>query len=197
MLSVARALADRWNSDALPPLFGLPFAVKDNIAAAGVPTTAGCGARTEVAEENAPLVELLIAAGGLLIGTTNLDQFATGLTETRSPFGMPVCPVDATRISGGSSSGSAVTVATGLVTFAIGTDTAGSGRVPASFTATVGVKPTRGRVSSRGVVPACRSLDCPSVYALNVTDAAQVLAVLDHYVSLDPIRGTCRVSLPH
>lgn len=179
-------LAARWDGAELPPLFGLPFAVKDNIAVGGVPTTAGCPARTEVAEENAPLVDLLVQAGALLIGTTNLDQFATGLTGTRSPFGTPVCPADPTRIAGGSSSGSAVAVATGLVTFAIGTDTAGSGRVPASFTATVGVKPTRGRVSTRGLVPACRSLDCPSVFALNVSDATAVLGVLDHHDSADP-----------
>lgn len=110
--SAAAALADRWEGVELPPLFGVPFAVKDNIAVAGVPTTAGCPARTGVAEENAPLVDLLVAAGALLIGTTNLDQFATGLTGTRSPFGIPVCPVDPTRVAGGSSSGSAVAVAT-------------------------------------------------------------------------------------
>ena len=194
--SAAAALADRWEGVELPPLFGVPFAVKDNIAVAGVPTTAGCPARTGVAEENAPLVDLLVAAGALLIGTTNLDQFATGLTGTRSPFGIPVCPFDPTRVAGGSSSGSAVAVATGLVSFAVGTDTAGSGRVPASFTATVGVKPSRGRVSTRGLVPACRSLDCPSVFALNVSDCAEVLAVLDHRDPADPYSRRLP-SVPH
>ena len=183
--SAATALAERPGATNLP-LYGLPFAVKDNIAVAGVATTAGCPAFGVVAEQDALLVQRLLEAGALLVGTTNLDQFATGLSGTRSPYGTPVCPDDPTRISGGSSSGSAVAVATGLVSFAIGTDTAGSGRVPASFTGTVGLKPTPGRISSRGLVPACRSLDCPSVFALTVADAAAVLAVVDGFDPDDP-----------
>lgn len=168
------------------PLYGLPFAVKDNIAVTGVATTAGCPTFGPVAEQDAALVQRLRQAGALLIGTTNLDQFATGLSGTRSPHGTPVCPDDPTRIPGGSSSGSAVAVAVGLVSFAIGTDTAGSGRVPASFTGTVGLKPTPGRVSTRGMVPACRSLDCPSIFAATVADAAAVLTVLDCFDPQDP-----------
>ncbi len=183
--AAALELADRPAAGDLP-LYGLPFAVKDNIAVASVPTTAGCPAFGVVAQQHAAVVERLLDAGALLVGTTNLDQFATGLSGARSPYGTPVCPDDPTRVSGGSSSGSAVAVAAGLVTFAIGTDTAGSGRVPASFTGTVGLKPTPGRVSTRGLVPACASLDCPSVFALDVADAAAVLAVLDGFDPEDP-----------
>ncbi len=185
-LAAAAALEERWAGRPLPPLFGLPFAVKDNVDVAGLPTTAACPAFARVAGSSAPLVDLLVEAGALLVGKTNLDQFATGLTGTRSPYGTPVSPADPHRVPGGSSSGSAVAVAAGLVTFAVGTDTAGSGRVPASFTGTVGVKPSRGLVSTRGVVPACRSLDCPSVFALSVADAAAVLAVLARHDPDDP-----------
>src|SRR5204863_3267157 len=127
---------------------------------------------------HAPVVARLLAAGALCVGKTNLDQFATGLVGTRSPYGVPRNPFDPRYIAGGSSSGSGVAVAAGLVSFALGTDTAGSGRVPAAFNNIVGLKPTRGLVSARGVVPACRSLDCVSAFALTVPDAAAVLEVI-------------------
>src|SRR4051794_33656826 len=160
------------------PLFGIPFAVKDNIDIAGMPTTAACPAFAYTPSETAPVVLQLLSAGAVLVGKTNLDQFAAGLVGTRSPYGAPRNPFDARYIPGGSSSGSAVAVAAGLVSFALGTDTAGSGRVPAAFNNIVGLKPTRGLVSARGVVPACRSLDCVSVFALTVPDAAAVLEVI-------------------
>lgn len=159
------------------PLFGVPFAVKDNIDVAGLPTTAACPGFSYVATRSAPVVDVLIGAGAILIGKTNLDQFATGLVGTRSPYGVPRNPFDARYIPGGSSSGSAVAVASGLVSFALGTDTAGSGRVPAGFNNIVGLKPTRGLISARGVVPACRTLDCVSIFALAVADAAAVLKI--------------------
>ena len=185
-LADAEALARRWEGRALPPLYGVPFAVKDNVDVAGLPTTAGCPAFGEAATATAPLVQRLLDAGALLIGKTNLDQFATGLSGARSPYGVVTSPFDGKRISGGSSSGSAVAVSAGLVSFAIGTDTAGSGRVPASFTGTVGVKPSRGLVSTRGVVPACRTLDCPSIFTVSVADGAAVLAVLAGFDPQDP-----------
>lgn len=170
----------------LPALFGLPFGVKDNIDVAGLPTTAGCPEFAYPAVASAPLVERLLAAGAVLIGKTNLDQFATGLSGARSPYGVPASPFDPAWICGGSSSGSAVAVAVDVVSFAIGTDTAGSGRVPAALTGTVGVKPSRGLVSTRGIVPACRSLDCPSVHASTVAEGAAVLAVLAGPDEVDP-----------
>ncbi len=142
-----------------------------------MPTTAACPAFAYTPSETAPVVKLLLAAGAVLIGKTNLDQFATGLVGTRSPYGVPRNPFDALYIPGGSSSGSAVAVAAGLVSFALGTDTAGSGRVPAAFNNIVGLKPTRGLLSTRGVVPACRSLDCVSVFARSAQDACAVLDV--------------------
>lgn len=168
------------------PLYGVPFAVKDNIDAAGLPTTAACPAYSYWPERSAPVVDRLIAAGALLIGKTNLDQFATGLVGTRSPYGVPRNPFDAAMAPGGSSSGSAVAVAAGLAGFSLGTDTAGSGRVPAAFNNLVGLKPTRGLLSTRGVVPACRSLDCVSIFALTVEDALTVLDVASGFDSDDP-----------
>ncbi|GAA1259414.1 allophanate hydrolase [Sphaerisporangium rubeum] len=168
------------------PLHGVPFAVKDNVDVAGMPTTAACPGFAYVPERNAPLVDRLLAAGALLIGKTNLDQFATGLSGTRSPYGACESPLVPGLISGGSSSGSAVAVAAGLVSFAIGTDTAGSGRVPAALTGTVGVKPTRGLVSTLGMVPACASLDCASVFATNVPDGLAVLSVIAGHEPDDP-----------
>jgi allophanate hydrolase len=168
------------------PLFGVPFAVKDNIDIEAEPTTAACAAYAYRAGTSASVVRRLEAAGAVWVAKTNLDQFATGLVGTRSPYGRPASVADATRISGGSSSGSAVLVARGDVPFALGTDTAGSGRVPAGFNGLVGFKPTPGRVSSAGLVPACRSLDCMSVFAHGVDDAAEVLALIEGADPLDP-----------
>jgi allophanate hydrolase len=178
------------------PLFGIPFAVKDNIDVAGVPTSAGCPAFAYTPCENAPVVAALLAAGAVLLGKTNLDQFAIGLVGTRSPYGVPRNPFDARFIPGGSSSGSAVAVAAGLVSFALGTDTAGSGRVPAAFNNIVGLKPTRGTLSARGVVPACRSLDCVSVFALTAEDAALVFKVASCFDPDDPSARTPSAALP-
>jgi allophanate hydrolase len=169
------------------PLFGIPFAVKDNIDVAGMPTTAACPAFAYTPAETASVVTRLVAAGAVLIGKTNLDQFATGLVGTRSPYGVPRNPFDARYIPGGSSSGSAVAVAAGLVSFALGTDTAGSGRVPAAFNNIIGLKPTRGLISTRGVVPACRSLDCLSVFALTAQDASAVFDIAADFDPDDPL----------
>jgi allophanate hydrolase len=156
------------------PLWGIPFAVKDNIDLENVPTTAGCEAYAYIPSKSAAVVRLLVDAGAIPIGKTNLDQFATGLVGTRSPYGAVHNALNPERISGGSSSGSAVAVATGQAAFALGTDTAGSGRVPAALNALVGMKPTCGAWSTAGVVPACESLDCVTVFAHTVEDAAQV-----------------------
>lgn len=170
---------------ALMPLFGVPFAVKDNIDLAGLPTTAACPAYAYQPERSAHVVERLIAAGAVPLGKTNLDQFATGLVGTRSPHGAPRSVFNADYISGGSSSGSAVAVAGGIVSFALGTDTAGSGRVPAAFNNIVGLKPSRGLFSANGVVPACRSLDCVSVFTLTVADAAEIFDVAASFDAAD------------
>ncbi|MFF3614035.1 allophanate hydrolase [Streptomyces sp. NPDC002580] len=160
------------------PLAGRLLAVKGNIDVAGLPTTAGCPAYAYTPGADAPAVARLRAAGALVLGTTNLDQFATGLVGTRSPHGAVRGALDPTRISGGSSSGSAVAVALGIVDLALGTDTAGSGRVPAAFNGVVGLKPTRGLVPTTGVVPACASLDCVTVFARTLPEAEQALAHL-------------------
>lgn len=167
------------------PLFGVPFAVKDNIDIAGLPTTAACPAFAYTPEQTAFAVQRLIDAGAILVGKTNLDQFATGLVGTRSPYGA-VRQVDhPAHVSGGSSSGSAVAVAQGIAAFSLGTDTAGSGRVPAGFNGIVGLKPTLGLVSKRGVVPACRSLDTLSIFAHDVADAWLVLQQMAAFDALD------------
>jgi allophanate hydrolase len=168
------------------PLFGVPFVVKDNIDVAGMPTTAACPAFSFQPVQSATAVARLEAAGALCLAKTNLDQFATGLVGTRSPYGAPSSVFDAELISGGSSAGSAVAVGAGLIPFALGTDTAGSGRIPAMFNHVVGLKPTPGRVSTQGVVPACASLDCVSVFALSVEDAMSVLAVIEGAQADDP-----------
>ncbi len=168
------------------PLYGVPFAVKDNIDVAGVPTTAGCPAYAYMPERSAEVVRRLEAAGAIAVVKTNLDQFATGLVGTRSPYGTPRNPWDRDRVPGGSSSGSAVAVATGAVPFALGTDTAGSGRVPAAFNGIVGAKPTRGWLSTAGVVPAVRTIDCVSVFALSVADAWMVLEAAGGFDPADP-----------
>jgi allophanate hydrolase len=165
------------------PLFGVPFGVKDNIDVAGMPTTAACPAFAYTPERSATVVERLEAAGAVVFGKTNLDQFATGLVGVRSPYGVPRNPFDPRYIPGGSSSGSAVAVARDLVAFALGTDTAGSGRVPAGFTSTIGLKPTFGAISAAGVVPACRSLDCVSIFARSVDDAQRIFAIA---AAIDP-----------
>ena len=186
LLDEARDLKKRFAAGERLPLYGLPFAVKDNIDVAGLPTTAACRAFAYRADKHAPVVARLIAAGALPVGKTNLDQFATGLVGVRSPYGVPRNPFDARFIVGGSSSGSAVSVAAGLVSFALGTDTAGSGRVPAAFNNIVGLKPSRGLLSTSGVVPACRSLDCVSVFAFTVDDATAVADVARGYDADDP-----------
>jgi allophanate hydrolase len=178
------------------PLFGIPFAVKDNIDAAGMPTTAACPAFAYVPEASAPVVRDLLAAGAILVGKTNLDQFATGLVGTRSPYGSARNVFDTDYIPGGSSSGSAVAVAAGLVSFSLGTDTAGSGRVPAAFGNIIGLKPTPGLVSTRGVVPACRSLDCVSIFALTVADAVSILEVAAAFDPAAPFSRPAPVATP-
>ncbi|MFP5361911.1 MAG: allophanate hydrolase [Thermoleophilia bacterium] len=192
------------------PLYGVPFAIKDNIDLAGTPTTAACPAFAYTPARSAFVVERLMAAGAIPIGKTNMDQFATGLTGTRTPYGACTSVADARYVSGGSSSGSAVAVADGTVPFALGTDTAGSGRVPAAFNAIVGVKPSVGLIGVGGVVPACRGLDCVSVMTTDVASAARVLAVAaapdpsDPYsraatrVARDPaVAAAPRIAVPH
>ncbi len=192
------------------PLYGIPFAIKDNIDLAGHPTTAACPDFAFVPAASAPVVQALVDAGAIPIGKTNLDQFATGLVGTRSPYGACGNAFNPKYVSGGSSSGSSVAVAAGLVSFSLGTDTAGSGRVPAAFNNLVGLKPTCGLLSARGVVPACRSLDCISIFALTGADAAEVLNVAagfdpgDSYSRRPPMQSrtlptslaSCRVGVP-
>lgn len=179
------------------PLWGVPFAVKDNIDVAGLPTTAACPAFSYDPGEDAFTVARLRAAGGLVVGKTNLDQFATGLNGTRSPYGAPRSVFDADYVSGGSSSGSAVAVAAGICAFALGTDTAGSGRVPAAFNNIVGVKPTPGLLSGRGLVPACRSIDVITVFAATVGDGVAVRRVAEGYDPRDPFsRSAVPLGLP-
>lgn len=168
------------------PLWGIPFAVKDNIDLAGLPTTAACPEFAFTPARDATVVARLRAAGAIPLGKTNLDQFATGLNGTRSPHGAPRCVFDPDYVSGGSSSGSAVAVGAGLVPFALGTDTAGSGRVPAAFNNVVGVKPSKGLLPLTGVLPACQSLDCVSVLAATVADADLVRRVAQGLDTADP-----------
>ena len=168
-------------SPATRPLYGVPFVIKDNIDLAGIPTTAGCPDFSFIPEKSAFVVEQLIQAGAIPLGKTNLDQFATGLVGTRSPYG--ACPnsFDPDYISGGSSSGSAVAVAAGCCSFSLGTDTAGSGRVPAAFNNLIGLKPSKGLLSCSGVVPACKSLDCVSIFALDAADTQAVFQVASKF----------------
>jgi allophanate hydrolase len=187
LLAAAAALKDRPVDDL--PLYGLPFAVKDNIDVAGLPTTAACPDFSYIAKTTAPAVQRLLDTGALLVGKTNLDQFATGLVGVRSPYGTPRNAVDPSCVPGGSSAGSAVAVSAGLASFSLGTDTAGSGRVPAGFNNIVGIKPTKGLVSTRGIVPACRTLDCVSVFALTAEDGGTVRDVM---AGFDPGDGYSR-----
>src|SRR6201746_2264093 len=174
--AVAEAQTLQAKDAAQLPLYGIPVAVKDNIDVAGLPTTAACPAFSYLPSHDATSVARLRAAGAIIIGKTNLDQFATGLVGVRSPYGIPNNPMRGDLIPGGSSSGSAVAVSAGLVPLALGTDTAGSGRVPAMLNNIVGLKPSLGLISTAGVVPACRTLDCISVFSLTVDDAITALA---------------------
>lgn len=167
------------------PLYGIPFAIKDNIDLAGIPTTAACPEYAYTPDESAFVVKRLIEAGAMPVGKTNLDQFATGLVGTRSPYGACRNAFDPDYISGGSSSGSAVSVALGQVCFSLGTDTAGSGRVPAAFNNLIGVKPTCGLLSADGVVPACRTIDTISIFTTTASDAQQVLDVAGAFDASD------------
>ncbi|KMO36286.1 allophanate hydrolase [Methylobacterium variabile] len=186
------------DAETLPagPLHGIPVAVKDNIDVAGLPTTCACPDYAAVAASDAEVVARLRRAGALVIGKTNLDQFATGLVGVRSPYGVPRNTLDPALVPGGSSSGSAVAVAAGLVPLALGTDTAGSGRVPAGLNAIVGLKPTLGAISTRGVVPACRTLDCVSVFALTVEDAFDAFTALAGFDAADPFSRPVPVGQP-
>jgi allophanate hydrolase len=186
VLQQAREVDARVASGQRLPLAGVPYAVKDNIDVAGMPTTAGCPGFSYLPERSAAVVERLRQAGAVCVGKTNLDQFATGLVGTRSPYGAPRCVFNREYVSGGSSSGSAVAVAGGVVAFALGTDTAGSGRVPAAFNGLIGLKPTKGRWSTQGVVPACRSLDCVTVFTGNIEDALLVDEVVAGFDDADP-----------
>jgi allophanate hydrolase len=173
------------------PLYGVPVAAKDNIDAIGLPTTAACPAFAYSPSHDATAVARLRAAGAIVIGKTNLDQFATGLVGVRSPYGIPTNPMRADLIPGGSSSGSAVAVSAGLVPLALGTDTAGSGRVPAMLNNIVGLKPSLGLISTAGVVPACRTLDCVSIFSLTVDDAMTALAAMAGPDGADPFSRNC------
>lgn len=186
LLAQARAIDARVAAGEHLPLAGVPYAAKDNIDVAGMETTAGCPAFAYRPEASATVIERLEAAGAICVGKTNLDQFATGLVGTRSPYGAPRNASNLAYVSGGSSSGSAVAVAAGLVAFALGTDTAGSGRVPAAFNHLVGLKPTKGRWSTQGLVPACRSIDCITVFTDQLADAQLVDSVVAGFDPADP-----------
>ncbi|KAI9729276.1 MAG: hypothetical protein M1834_006947 [Cirrosporium novae-zelandiae] len=175
------------------PLYGIPFAIKDNIDVVGMNTTAGCPAFSYKSAKSAFVVDKLVRAGAIIIGKTNLDQFATGLVGTRSPYGACYSVYDRTRVSGGSSSGSANAVALGQVSFALGTDTAGSGRIPAGFNGIVGLKPTKGTISALGVVPACKTLDCVSIFAKTLVSAKAAWLIAK---SFDPEDSYSRASRP-
>ncbi len=195
--AAARGLMARAPEPNSLPLWGVPFGVKDNIDVAGLPTTAGCPAYAYNPATDSTVVARLKAAGAIVIGKTNLDQFATGLNGTRSPHGAPRSVFNPDYISGGSSSGSAVAVASGLASFALGTDTAGSGRVPAAFNNLVGIKPTPGLLPNTGVVPACRSVDCVTIFAATVGDGVAIRKVAEGFDAADAFSRHARpVSLP-
>ena len=185
LIEAARGIDARVAAGETLPLAGVPFAVKDNIDVAGFETTAACPAFAYQPDASATVVERLLAAGALCVGKTNLDQFATGLNGTRSPYGSPRNAYNLAYVSGGSSSGSSSAVAAGLVAFALGTDTAGSGRVPAAFQHLIGFKPSKGRWSNRGVVPACRTLDCVTVFTDDTADARLIDSVVAGYDAAD------------
>lgn len=185
VLADAARVDQRLAAGEILPLAGVPFAIKDNIDLAAIPTTAACPEFAYTPTQSAYVVQRLIAAGAIALGKTNLDQFATGLNGTRSPYGAPACVFNRDYISGGSSSGSAVAVAAGLVAFALGTDTAGSGRVPAAINHLIGLKPTKGRWSTSGLVPACRSLDCITVLTHDLADARLVDDIVAGFDPMD------------
>jgi allophanate hydrolase len=187
---LAEAEALTRDGDVSLPLYGIPVAIKDNIDVGGMPTTAACPDFLYQAAKDSTAVAKLRSAGALIIGKTNLDQFATGLVGVRSPYGVPRNPIEPRLVPGGSSSGSAVAVSTGIVPLALGTDTAGSGRVPAMFNNIVGLKPSFGMVSATGLVPACRTLDCVSIFALTVDDAIAALNVIAGPDAADPFSRT-------
>ncbi|KAL0264158.1 hypothetical protein SLS55_000104 [Diplodia seriata] len=214
VLEAARAVQEKWpNPRERPPLFGIPFSIKDSIDIAGYQTTTACPPLARMASASAPVYEKIIANGGIFIGKTNMDQLGTGMTGCRSPEGIPHSTMHRDFIAGGSSSGSAVSVGAGLVSFSIGTDTAGSGRIPAAFNDVVGFKPTRGLVSMRGITPACASLDCIAVLARNIGEARMVWQVIEgadaadrysklpialerHINAVGPQRQTFRFGIP-
>jgi allophanate hydrolase len=186
-LDAANKLASQYSDHtALPPLFGVPFSVKDSIDVQGIPTTTACEVLSHVPANSAVVYDKVVAEGALFLGKVNLDQLATGLVGCRSPYGIPHSVYHKSYISGGSSSGSAVSVGANLVSFSLATDTAGSGRVPAGFNGIVGYKPTRGTISFRGVTPACLSLDCIAIEAKTITDARTLWQVLEGHDALDP-----------
>jgi allophanate hydrolase len=181
-LEAAQELSKRYPDPAArPALFGIPFSVKDSIDVAGMPTTLACPTYAYKASQTAPVIDRILAAGGILIGKTNLDQFATGLNGTRSPYGSPRCVYDAEYISGGSSSGSAVSVGASQVSFAVATDTAGSTRVPSALNGLIGLKPTLGTISTVGLVPACKTADCITIIANTVQTTLSALRVVRSY----------------
>lgn len=191
-IAAAEKLTQSYAGKPLPPLYGIPFSVKDTIDVAGIPTTAACAQYTYTPEANAPAVQHVLNAGGIFIGKANLDQLATGLSGCRSPYGVPHSVFSPHHISGGSSSGSSVSVGAKLVSFGLATDTAGSGRVPAAFNGIVGFKPTKGTVSAKGLVPACRTLDTITVVAPSVTDTRKVWQIIAQHDPDDPFS-----KLPH
>jgi len=199
-LDIARRLEERGTANL--PLYGIPFSVKDNIDVAGLPTTAGCPAFAYLPERSARVVAALEDKGAICIGKVNLDQFATGLNGTRSPYGACGSAFDRTMVAGGSSSGSAVSVALQQVAFSIGTDTGGSGRIPAGLNNVIGLKPTRGTLSTDGLVVNCHSLDCPSVFSLAIEDASEIAAQMfdpasqDATLRDDAARGRFAVEAP-
>lgn len=186
VLAAAKSLSEKYAGKPLPPLFGIPFAVKDSIDVEGCVTTLACESFAYKANSTAPAVQHLLDSGALYIGKVNLDQLATGLSGCRSPYGIPHSFYSKCHISGGSSSGSAVAVAAGLVSFAVSTDTAGSTRIPAAFNGIVGFKPTKGTISARGLVPACKSLDCVTIIAPSLADARTAWYIMDRHDPLDP-----------
>ncbi|KAK0736592.1 amidase signature domain-containing protein [Apiosordaria backusii] len=192
LVNDALELVDEYKGKPLPPLYGIPFSVKDTIDVAGVPTTAACPKYTYTPEVSAPAVQRVLDAGGLFIGKVNLDQLATGLSGCRSPYGIPHSVFSDKHISGGSSSGSSISVGAKLVSFGLATDTAGSGRVPAAFNGIIGFKPTKGTVSARGLVPACRTLDTITVVAPSIPEARKVWQIIAHHDPDDPYS-----KLPH